>query len=122
MRVTTPTGYSETQVTVSGTAPAIFEGGILHTNYTPVTSAAPAHAGETLVIFMTGLGQVDGDLASGQPAPASPLLRVLTPVQVEMGTVAVTPDFAGLSPGLAGVNQVNLVVPLTLPTGIYALL
>jgi acid phosphatase type 7 len=121
LRVTTPTGYAETQVTISATAPAIFEGGILHANYAPVTNAVPAHAGETLVVFMTGLGQVDGDLASGQAAPAFPLLRVLAPVQVDMGSVPVTPDFAGLSPGLAGVNQVNLVVPLTLPTGVYPL-
>lgn len=121
LRVTTPSGYSETQVTISATAPAIFEGGILHANYAPVTNAAPARAGENLVVFMTGLGQVDGDLASGQAAPAVPLLRVLAPVQVDMGSVPVTPDFAGLSPGLAGVYQVNLAVPLTLPSGVYPL-
>ena len=59
--------------------------------------------------------------AGGLPSPASPLLRVLAPVDVEIGDVSVTPEFAGLTPGLAGVYQVNLVVPLTLATRVYPL-
>jgi uncharacterized protein (TIGR03437 family) len=115
LRVTTFSGFAETAVTVSGTAPAIFPNGILHANYAPVTTAAPAHAGEMLVLYVTGLGQVDGPIATGAPAPASPLLRVSVPVEVMIGEVPVPANFAGLSPGFVGLYQINVVVPPDLP-------
>ena len=87
-----------------------------------VTSAtAPGLPGEALVIYMTGLGQVDGSLDAGQPAPASPLLRVLAPVEVQIGETFVTPDFAGLTPGFFDLYQVNIRVPQNLPTNVYSL-
>ncbi|PWU12035.1 MAG: hypothetical protein C5B51_01445 [Terriglobia bacterium] len=119
LRVSTASGFSEATLAVSDTAPAIF--GVLHSNGTAVSSAFPARGGEALSIYMTGLGQVDRPIASGQPAPADPLLHVVTPVQVELGDVSVTPLFAGLTPGLAGVYQVNIVVPPDLQTRVYPL-
>jgi uncharacterized protein (TIGR03437 family) len=123
LRVTTASGFSDTAVTISETAPAIFPGGILHADAkaTPVSSAAPARAGETLVVYMTGLGRVDGPIAAGQKAPLSPLLNVLAPVEVDLGGVSVTPGFAGLTPGFAGLYQVNAMVPPDLPSKVYSL-
>jgi uncharacterized protein (TIGR03437 family) len=122
LRVTTPAGFSETAINITDSAPAIFASAITHVNGALVTPEAPAAAGESLVIYMTGLGQVDGKLAPGQAAPSSPLLRVLAPVLVQIGdTTPVTPDFAGLTPGFVGVYQVNVTVPLSLPAKTYPL-
>jgi uncharacterized protein (TIGR03437 family) len=121
LRVTNAGGFAETQVNVTDTAPAIFASAITHVNGALVSAAAPVTPGETLVIYMTGLGQVNGILAAGQAAPASPLLRVLAPVVVQIGTTQITPDFAGLTPGFVGVYQVNVVVPQNLPAKTYPL-
>ena len=68
---------------------------------------------------MTGLGQVDGPIAPGQAAPNSPLLNCINPVEVDLGDVPLPPTPAVLTPGLAGVYQVNIIVPLDLPTQVY---
>ena len=116
VRVTTSAGFAEVRINVTGAAPAIFPNAITHADGTLVSTAAPVTPGETLVIYMTGLGQVDGKIAAGQAAPSSPLLRVVAPVLVQLGaTTPLTPGFAGLTPGLAGVYQVNVAVPRNLP-------
>jgi uncharacterized protein (TIGR03437 family) len=122
LRVTTASGSGDTPVNITDTAPAIFPSAITHANGALVSASAPVIPGETLEIYMTGLGRVDGTLATGQPAPASPLLHVLAPVVVQIGdTMQLPPDFAGLTPGLAGVYQVNVVVPQNLPARTYPL-
>ena len=120
LRVTTSTGFAESPVSVADTAPAIFGSGVLHSNYSPVTAAAPAHSGETLILFMTGLGNVNPAIGSGQPAPGAPFAQVIAPVRVQVGGVSVTPSFAGLAPGFVGLYQVNLAVP-NLPSQTYPL-
>jgi uncharacterized protein (TIGR03437 family) len=122
VRVTTPAGFAETEINIADVAPAIFPSAITHADGTPVSATAPVTPGETLVIYMTGLGQVDGMIGAGQAAPLSPLLRVLAPVQVQIGaTTPITPSFAGLTPGLVGVYQVNVAVPQDLPAAVYSL-
>jgi uncharacterized protein (TIGR03437 family) len=114
LRVTTANGSAETVIDVSDAAPAIFPGGVRHANGAQVTNTAPAKPGEALVVYLTGLGQVDGSLATGQTAPMSSLLNVVAPVQVEFGNRVVKPFFAGLTPGFIGVYQVNVYVPADL--------
>jgi uncharacterized protein (TIGR03437 family) len=122
VRVTTPAGFAETAINIADVAPAIFPSAITHADGTPVSATAPVTPGETLVIYMTGLGQVDGMIGAGQAAPLSPLLRVLAPVQVQIGAITpITPGFAGLTPGLVGVYQVNVAVPQNLPAAVYSL-
>jgi uncharacterized protein (TIGR03437 family) len=122
VRVTTPAGFAETGINIAAVAPAIFPSAITHANGTVVSAAAPVSPGETLVIYMTGLGQVNGKIGAGQAAPVSPLLSVLAPVQVEIGaTTPITPSFAGLTPGFVGVYQVNVAIPPDLPATVYPL-
>ena len=121
LHVATASGGADAAIAVSDTAPAVFPSGVLHADYVPVSASSPAVAGETLLVFATGLGLVNGPLASGQPAPATPLLSVVNPVVVDFGSATVTPIFAGLSPGLASVYQVNVVVPNDLATNVYPL-
>jgi len=121
LRVTTPVGFAEAQVSIADSAPAIFASAIAHKSGALVSSTAPATAGEALTIYMTGLGQVDGPLAAGQPAPSDHLLNVLAPVMVQIGVTQVKPDFAGLTPGFVGLYQVNFVVPQNLTAKTYPL-
>ncbi len=114
LRVTTASGFAETGITISDTAPGIFPGGVWHASGKPVTNASPVTAGETLVIYLTGLGAVDGSIAAGEAAPSSPLAQAVAPVEVQIGDRSVKPFFAGLTPGFAGVYQVNVVTPADL--------
>src|ERR1035437_1381976 len=121
-RLTTPAGFAETEINIADVAPAIFPSAITHADATPVSATAPVTPRETLVIYMTGLGHVDGIIGAGQAGLLSPLLRVLAPVQVRIGaTMPITPGFAGLTPGLVGVYQVNVAVPQDLPAAVYSL-
>ncbi|MBI3667957.1 MAG: PD40 domain-containing protein [Acidobacteria bacterium] len=76
----------------------------------------PASAGEALEIYGIGLGPTDPIVRAGVPAPASPPARAFTP-QVLIGGRPAGVLFAGLAPGLAGVYQVNAIVPPSLQPG-----
>ncbi|MCX6617756.1 MAG: metallophosphoesterase [Acidobacteria bacterium] len=120
LRVTTSNGLSEIPVNIADVAPAIFVAStdqgqfpaVLHADGTLVSPSAPAKTGEVVLIFLTGLGQVNGQITCGQAAPASPPLTVTAQVQVEIGSGSrLSPEFAGLAPGFAGLYQVNVQVP-----------
>jgi uncharacterized protein (TIGR03437 family) len=74
-------------------------------------TAAPFERGKVVVIYCEGLGQVNAQLLAGQAAPANPLATVRNPVTVTIGGQNATVQFAGLTPGLTGLYQINAVVP-----------
>jgi uncharacterized protein (TIGR03437 family) len=78
---------------------------------TLIQPGTPAKAGDTVLIYCTGLGPVSPSVPVGSPAPSSPLARTVNPVTVQIGGQTTTPIFAGLTPGSAGLYQVNVVVP-----------
>jgi uncharacterized protein (TIGR03437 family) len=95
--------------TLSGdgrTAPAVVHA----SNYQPVTAQNPAHAGEYLIAFCTGLGVTNVNVDAGAAAPPQP-----APIQTSFQlTLNGQPDsaitgllYAGLAPGFAGLYQVN---------------
>ncbi len=116
------TSTSATQVvTAAAVAPGIFildatanTGVILHSDFTLVSSAAPARANETLVIYATGLGAVQAAVKSGDASPTSQSL--VTPT-VSMGGMSASVAYAGLAPGFVGVDQINVVVPAGIQAG-----
>ena len=70
-----------------------------------------ATAGDALVIYCAGLGDVTPRAVAGFPAPASPLAKTIDTVTVTLGGVNAPVFFAGPSPGFTGLYQVNVTVP-----------
>jgi uncharacterized protein (TIGR03437 family) len=76
---------------------------------------APAKAGDVVVIYCAGLGAVMPGIAAGAPTPLTGLTQTVNPVTVFIGGASAQVMFAGLTPGSAGLYQVNAVVPAGLP-------
>ncbi|MCC6537919.1 MAG: putative Ig domain-containing protein [Bryobacterales bacterium] len=77
----------------------------------------PVARGKAIVIYCEGLGAVQPAAGTGQLVPAQPLSYVQAPVTVTIGGQAATVLFAGLTPGLTGLYQVNAVIPETVTPG-----
>lgn len=55
---------------------------VFHSDYSLVTAASPARAGETLIAYAKGLGPTSALLNPGDPFPGEPLAVVASPVEV----------------------------------------
>ena len=80
----------------------------------------PAQPGEVLTIYMVSLGPTNPAVPPGA-APASIAPTVSTP-QVTLGTTQLSAAqvlYAGVSPGTAGLYQLNIQVPAGLASGDY---
>ena len=112
-------------VRVSQTSPGIFtasengigDGAIRHADFSLVTASHPAVAGETILVYVTGLGTVTPAPSDGEAAPGTPLTTVDHTAYVGIDGVYVMPTFEGLAPGFAGLYQMNVVVPKTTNSG-----
>jgi uncharacterized protein (TIGR03437 family) len=83
---------------------------VLPTGAVAVLNTRPAKPGETIVIYGIGFGAVVPDTPAGQIAPAS--TQLAAPLQFLFGgTPAQQIAYWGLTPGLVGLYQFNLVVP-----------
>jgi len=120
-------GSKSNAVTVyaGNTAPGIYTltdngigaGAIFHANFTTVTDSSPAKPGETVIMFMAGLGPVTPGVSDGAAAPGSPVSKSVEAADIDVflggssGFVSADVLFAGLAPGFAGLYQVNFTVP-----------
>jgi uncharacterized protein (TIGR03437 family) len=112
-------------VPVAQTSPGVFTvpsagfgpGAILHADFTLVNASKPAKLGETILVFLTGLGPVSPTVADGDAGLSSPLSNALSAVDVYIGAVPAQVSFKGLAPGFAGLYQMNVVVPFGAPAG-----
>ena len=76
---------------------------------------SPAHPGEVLILWGTGLGPINGP---DNVPPGAVDLRNSVAVQVIVGGVTVTPDYyAGRAPTLPGADQINFTLPSNVQTG-----
>jgi uncharacterized protein (TIGR03437 family) len=126
----TPGGISNNfNTVVSSAAPSVFMSGaagpetglptIIRANNDNqlVTASDPIHGGDTLVIYLTGLGLTSPQVADGAAAPLSPLAYSAQPV-VTLGGAPLDVFFSGLTPTLVGVYQINATVPKNVTQGL----
>ena len=83
-----------------------------------VTEASPAAPGEFVVFFVSGMGATDNPVASGAPSPGAPgLARPTDQPTLTLNGASVPVAFAGMTPTLVGLYQVNFQVPASAPNG-----
>ncbi len=99
-------------------APTIFQAnGIVAavdaTTGTIITASNPAHAGDVVELYANGLGPVNNQPASGDPASTSAASLATTKTQptVTIGGQNATVSYSGLNPGNPGLYQINVTVP-----------
>jgi uncharacterized protein (TIGR03437 family) len=120
---------NEVRVPVAASSPGIFSaaltgigaGTVTHADFRPVTQQNPATPGETVIIFLTGLGALNPPVADGAPGPVNPLSRVTDEnVQVLFNNEAGgcrpqdppgVPCFVGAAPNFVGLYQINVTIP-----------
>ncbi len=86
-----------------------------HSDGTLITAENPAKPGDTLILYVTGIGGLDVVPATGDPASDSPLSTSTVTPTVTVGGVPAQVLFAGLAPGFVGLGQINIVLPAELP-------
>ncbi len=83
-----------------------------------ISDANPAHASDFIVVYCTGLGLLQGGgPADGAAAPTSPIFQTVAKVTATIGGIDAPVSFAGLTPTLAGLYQVNVQVPAGVTPG-----
>ena len=90
---------------------------LLRADFTLISPTSGARRGETVQLFLTGLGAVNPAGRDGAAASASPLSVAIADVKVYVGGRQATVLFKGLAPGLAGLYQINFTIPANAPTG-----
>ncbi|MGA2274343.1 MAG: hypothetical protein ABSH00_12370 [Bryobacteraceae bacterium] len=108
-------------ITLIDAAPALFvmDGGFAiaqdwNTNYTLMTTGAPAHAGDIVVLYATGLGYTSPPWASGEVAQSAAYITSQASMQVLLNGAAIDPSlvlYAGVTPGYCGLYQINFTIP-----------
>jgi uncharacterized protein (TIGR03437 family) len=103
------------------------EGGLgyaaaLHPDYSVISESSPAKIGETVAVYLTGMGEVSPRVQNGTPAPSSPLsYTTATPLVFLLDAsghyLSANVGFTGLAPGYAGLYQINFTVPSGLASG-----
>lgn len=111
-------------VTLAPYAPGVFyrssatvDADIIHVDNSWVSQSSPAKAGEILIVWATGIGNLSQLAATGAGSPGSPPAQAVDLPAVTVGGAATVVQFAGLTPGSVGLVQINIQLPPTLPAG-----
>jgi hypothetical protein len=100
------------EILVGATGPVVF-----HSDYSPVTAASPARAGETLIVYAKGLGPTSPSVNPGEPFPNEPLAIATSPVEVLVnGRSSPAINQIGV-PGTTDTYRVDFRVPDETPPG-----
>ncbi len=73
--------------------------------------------GRVLAVFLTGIGQVNPAVATGDAAPLTSLHYANSPAVATLGGVDAPVQFLGLTPGFIGLAQANVLIPEEAPIG-----
>jgi uncharacterized protein (TIGR03437 family) len=109
---------------LTATAPGLFQSApntvlATHADSSLITAAAPASAGEMIIIYATGLGYTNPDQTSGEIPTHPAQITNLSSLSVLIDGVSTGPgsiQYAGVTPGCAGLYQINLRLPSPLPS------
>jgi uncharacterized protein (TIGR03437 family) len=109
----------EISIPIVDAAPALFVTAAgyaiaTHGDNSLVAPETPARAGEEIVIWATGLGRTSKSPETGEIPPYASGIINPTALNVTLGALTLEPaliKYAGLTPGSAGLYQINLVVP-----------
>jgi uncharacterized protein (TIGR03437 family) len=105
-------------MTMAAVAPALYTFAFENSNFSLVSASNPAHAGDVLVFYTTGMGQTSPALATGQTTPEGPPFYNTAPVTVSMGGVSQSAIYSIASPPyVAGLYQLAFTVPSGLGSG-----
>lgn len=109
-------------INIAGVTPglaAFADGTVIaqHGDGSLVLPAVPAAPGEYVVLYASGMGKTDNPAPSGGASPTDPLARPITTVSLTLDGANVPVAFAGLTPGLVGLYQINFQVPATAKDG-----
>jgi uncharacterized protein (TIGR03437 family) len=105
------------------TSPGIFTCGggyacALHADFSKVSTSSPAQIGETIQVYLTGLGTVTPAVVDGTPGSATPPYNTTTnQIAADVDGTTASVSFQGLAPGFAGVYQLNVKIPSGLSAG-----
>jgi uncharacterized protein (TIGR03437 family) len=110
-------------INLAATAPGFFQwnGNFIvaeHADGSLITAASPAQASETVVLFAAGLGRTVPESASGVSPPAAATLLYASQLQIVLNGSVLPPAsiyYAGVTPGFAGLYQINVTLPDVLP-------
>jgi uncharacterized protein (TIGR03437 family) len=109
----------EVTVTLVDAAPALFQTAAgyaiaAHLDNSLIAPGSPAQAGEIIVVYACGLGRTLPNPAPGAISQSAAVIQRLSDLKVYLGGAAIEPAsilYAGLTPGSAGLYQINLVLP-----------
>jgi uncharacterized protein (TIGR03437 family) len=110
-------------VTIADVSPGVaaFADGTLiaqHLDYTLVNAGNPAIPGETLIMYLSGIGATNPAVPTGGIAPsAEPLARPVDPITVTVGSGPAATPYAGMTPGAIALAQIDFTVPLDAKPG-----
>jgi uncharacterized protein (TIGR03437 family) len=94
-------------------AVALFPDGVtyvLPTGAIPGVPSRPAKSGETITLYGIGFGATTPDTPAGQIVPSANTLAL--PLKVTIAGAPATVPYAGLAPGIVGLYQFNVVIPV----------
>ena len=108
-------------VPLAAYSPGIFEIGglaaVQDANFALINQARPAVRGQAIQIYVNGLGPVSNQPSSGEPSPGPPLAATAATPAVSIGGIQAQVLFSGMTPGVVGLYQINVIVPPNAPTG-----
>jgi uncharacterized protein (TIGR03437 family) len=90
-----------------------------HADGSLISSSSPAQAGETIVLYAAGLGRTSPDVPSGHVVSVATSILYASELQILLNGSPVPASsiyYAGLTPGFAGLYQINLRLPDVLPS------
>lgn len=89
-----------------------------HADGSLITASAPAQGGEVIVLYAVGLGRTIPDVLPGEVVTTATSILYKAELEVLLNGSPCPPSsiwYAGLTPGFAGLYQINLQLPQNLP-------